>query len=227
MESSNRQLSVMRGYHTLSEPQKEQFRRVITQGLHGKFTGTLGEDTDAMLSIVEIWIRYGFLPISQAFCAVEADSGDVLAILLLNDFNQPNVLDSIGCLLNVMRVIGIRKALRIAFQFLAVDNINKEPNPENIVSEIYLVSTLASERGNGIGSYLIRYVLNALHAMHPAMTGETTDRRVKLLVFEKNPAIRLYERLGFVQSSRIATPKIAKAFGSAYDALVRMERPIY
>jgi ribosomal protein S18 acetylase RimI-like enzyme len=49
---------------------------------------------------------------------------------------------------------------------------------------------------------------------------------VKLLVFEKNPAIRLYERLGFRRTSSVATPKIARAFGEAYDVLIRMERPI-
>lgn len=226
MSDTPHQISILQGYDTLSERQKNQFRQVIMEGLRGKFLATLGDDADGMLSIVEIWIRYGFLPMSKAFCAVKADDGSVVSILLLNDFNQPDGLESVRCLLSVMRVIGIRKALKIAFQFLAVDNINKEPNPENIISEIYLVSTLESERGNGIGAALIRYVLDDLRAACSSRPSQSEDRRVKLLVFEKNPAIGLYERLGFRRTSSVATPKIAKAFGDAYDVLVRMERAV-
>jgi len=226
MDDTKRQISIVQGYDTLSERQKVQFRQVIMEGLQGKFAGTLGNDTDGMLAIVGIWIRYGFLPMSKAFCAIEEENGNVLSILLLNDFNQPGALESVRCLLSVMHTIGIRKALKIAFQFLAVDNINKEPNPENIVSEIYLVSTLESERGKGIGACLIRYVLGNLSAAYPYRPLSGEERRVKLLVFEKNPAIGLYERLGFLRTNSVATPKIAQAFGDTYDVLVQMECPI-
>jgi hypothetical protein len=66
-DDAKRQISVIQSYDTLSESQKTQFRQVITQGLRGKFAGALGDDTDAMLSVVDIWIRYGFLPIRNAY----------------------------------------------------------------------------------------------------------------------------------------------------------------
>lgn len=226
MRDTEKQITILHGYDSLSELQKTQFRRVITDGLRGKFTGALGSDTAAMLSVVEIWIRYGFLPMSNGFCAADAGSGDVLAILLLNDFNKPDAAESLFCLLRVMRAIGVRKALKIAFQFLAVDNINKEPNPGRVVSEIYLVSTSEAERGKGVGTRLIRYVLDYLNSAYPAPPAKNAERSVKLLVFEKNPAAGLYERLGFRRTGFVVTPKIARAFGEAYDVLVQMERPL-
>jgi GNAT superfamily N-acetyltransferase len=118
----------------------------------------------------------------------------------------------------------MKKSLKIAFNFLAIDNLNKEDNPESIKSEIYLVSTSESQRGKGIGTILIKYVLDYLHSEFESELLKNSDCRIKLLVFGKNPAINLYNKLGFKQVSSIATPKIAKAFGNSYDVLIRMEK---
>lgn len=214
------------GYETLSEPQKLQFRRVIMEGLKGKFISTLQDDTDSMLSIVDTWIKYGFLPMDETFCAIDVNTGEVLAILLLNNFHKPNLLDSARCLISVIRTIGVSKASRVAFNFLALDNINKEDNPENIKAEIYLLSTSESQRGKGIGTILILHVLETLHSKYECKLLQNADCRVKLFVFAKNPAMNLWVRLGFKQVGSVATPQLAKAFGGSYDVYVRMERPL-
>lgn len=219
-------IRVVSDYETLSEPQKLQFRRVIMEGLKGKFSTTLQDDTDSILSIVDIWIKYGFLPMHETFCAIDADTEEVVAILLLNNFHKPNLLDSARSLISVIRTIGMKKALRIAFNFLALDNMNKEDNPESIKAEIYLVSTSESQRGKGIGTILIMHVLDTLHAKYECQLRKNADYRVKLFVFADNPAINLYEKLGFKQVSSVATPKLAKVFGNSYDVYVRMERQL-
>ena len=104
--------------------------------------------------------------------------------------------------------------------------MNKEDNPESIEAEIYLVSTSESQRGKGIGTTLITHVLERLHSECACGLSKNVDCRVKLCVFAKNPAVNLYDKLGFKQVSSVATPKLAKAFGSSYDAYVRMERPL-
>jgi len=205
-------VDIIRNQQALSPVQKAQFRQIIVQGLRGKFTPTLREDTAAMLRVVDIWIRYGFLPMSETYSAVDPLSGDVLAILLLNDFKKPGALDSGRCLAAVMRAIGPRRALRIAFHFLRIDNLNKQTQAAGAQAEIYLVATREDVRGKGVGTALMRRVLDDL-------TGAAT-----LLVFEKNPARRLYERLGFTQTARLPTPEMTRAFGDEYDVLVRMER---
>jgi hypothetical protein len=47
-----------------------------------------------------------------------------------------------------------------------------------------------------------------------------------LIVFDKNPAKRLYEKFGFREAFKANTPGIAKVFGNDYDVVVRMERPL-
>jgi len=213
-------------YGALSEVQQLQFRRVIMEGLKGKFVSTLQDDTDGMLSIIDIWIKYGFLPMDETFCAIDVNTEEVLAILLLNNFHKPNLLDSACCLMSVIRTIGLKKSLRIAFNFLALDNINKEDNPESTKAEIYLASTSESHRGKGIGTILVMYVLDTLRARCECELRQGADCKVKLFVFAKNPAINLWDKLGFKRVGSIATPKLAKVFGSSYDVYVRMERPL-
>jgi len=213
-------------YGALSEVQQLQFRRVIMEGLKGKFISTLQDDTDSILSVIDIWIRYGFLPMDETFCAIDVNTEEVLAILLLNNFHKPNLLDSTCCLMSVIRTIGLKKSLRIAFNFLALDNINKEDNPESTKAEIYLASTSESHRGKGIGTILVMYVLDTLRARCECELRQGADCKVKLFVFARNPAIDLWSKLGFKRVGSIATPKLAKVFGSSYDVYVRMERPL-
>jgi len=213
-------------YGALSEVQQLQFRRVIMEGLKGKFVSTLQDDTDGMLSIIDIWIKYGFLPMDETFCAIDVNTEEVLAILLLNNFHKPNLLDSACCLMSVIRTIGLKKSLRIAFNFLALDNINKEDNPESTKVEIYLASTSESHRGKGIGTILVMYVLDTLRARCECELRQGADCKVELFVFARNPAIDLWSKLGFKRVGSIATPKLAKVFGSSYDVYVRMERPL-
>ena len=213
-------------YGALSEVQQLQFRRVIMEGLKGKFVSTLQDDTDGMLSIIDIWIKYGFLPMDETFCAIDVNTEEVLAILLLNNLHKPNLLDSACCLMSVIRTIGLKKSLKIAFNFLALDNINKEDNPESTKAEIYLASTSESHRGKGIGATLITHVLEILHSKYERELPQNADCKVKLFVFAKNPAINLWDKLGFKRVGSIATPKLAKVFGSSYDVYVRMERPL-
>ena len=213
-------------YGALSEVQQLQFRRVIMEGLRGKFASTLRDDTEGMLSIIDIWIKYGFLPMDETFCAIDVDTEEVLAILLLNNLHKPNLLDSACCLMSVIRTIGLKKSLRIAFNFLALDNINKEDNLESTKAEIYLASTSESHRGKGIGATLITHVLEILHSKYERELPQNADCKVKLFVFAKNPAINLWDKLGFKRVGSIATPKLAKVFGSSYDVYVRMERPL-
>ena len=92
-------------YDALSEVQQLQFRRVIVEGLKGKFISTLQDDTDSILSIIDIWIKYGFLPMDETFCAIDVNTEEVLAILLLNNFHKPNLLDSACCLMSVIRLL--------------------------------------------------------------------------------------------------------------------------
>ena len=213
-------------YGALSEVQQLQFRRVIMEGLKGKFVSTLQDDTDGMLSIIDIWIKYGFLPMDETFCAIDVNTEEVLAILLLNNLHKPNLLDSACCLMSVIRTIGLKKSLRIAFNFLALDNINKEDNPESTKAEIYLASTSESHRGKGIGTILVMYVLDTLRARCECELRQGADCKVELFVFARNPAIDLWSKLGFKRVGSIATPKLAKVFGSSYDVYVRMERPL-
>ena len=213
-------------YGALSEVQQLQFRRVIMEGLKGKFVSTLQDDTDGMLSIIDIWIKFGFLPMDETFCAIDVNTEEVLAILLLNNFHKPNLLDSACCLMSVIRTIGLKKSLRIAFNFLALDNINKEDNPESTKAEIYLASTSESHRGKGIGTILVMYVLDTLRARCECELRQGADCKVELFVFARNPAIDLWSKLGFKRVGSIATPKLAKVFGSSYDVYVRMERPL-
>ena len=213
-------------YGALSEVQQLQFRRVIMEGLRGKFASTLRDDTEGMLSIIDIWIKYGFLPMDETFCAIDVNTEEVVAILLLNNFHKPNLLDSACCLVSVIRTIGLKKSLRIAFNFLALDNINKEDNPESTKAEIYLASTSESHRGKGIGTILVMYVLDTLRARCECELRQGADCKVELFVFARNPAIDLWSKLGFKRVGSIATPKLAKVFGSSYDVYVRMERPL-
>lgn len=219
-------IKIISDYHALSETQQREFRAVTMEGLKGKFYQTLRDDTDSMLGIVEVWIKYGFLPMDETFCAVDEASGKVLAILLLNNFKKPNALSSLLCLLNVAAIIGLRRTLKIAFHFLAIDNFNKEIPSNDVVAEIYLVSTREDQRGSGIGTLLMNGVIETLRESRKSAPGTGGLHKVKLLVFAKNPARRLYERLAFEQVGIYDTPKIEKAFGEAYDALICMERPL-
>jgi len=217
-------IAVLSGYHGLSETQKAQFKRVIMEGLNGKFARTLPDDEKSILRIIDIWIKYDFLPMDETFCAADETGGDVLAILLLNNFKKPGPFQSLFCLISVMKAIGAGKALRLAFSFLRLDNLNKEQKDERIAAEIYLVSTRADMRGKGIGTLLMNRVLERIDAEYASRTED--GYRVKLLVFAKNPALRMYERLGFKPVKSVDTPRMAQAFGDEYDALVFMERAL-
>jgi GNAT superfamily N-acetyltransferase len=221
----NRTVRIIKNYESLTEPQKEQFKRIVMEGLKGKFAKELQDDTDNMQTIINTGIKYDFLPISKCFCAVDSKTGDVQAILILNDFLKPSLKNVILIVINVIRYIGVKKAIRIASGLIALDNMNKESNPKNIKAEIYLVSTSESHRGKGIGKVLIQYVLDYLHTeFHNELSEE--ECKVKLLVVEGNPAVDLYKRLGFKQVSSVATPKIAKAFGRSYSVMIRMEKEL-
>jgi ribosomal protein S18 acetylase RimI-like enzyme len=217
---------IIKNYESLTEPQQEQFKRVVMEGLKGKLVKALQDDTDSMQATVNIGIKYGFLPMSKCFCAVDSMTDDVLAILALNDFLKPSLKNLILTVTNAIRYIGIKKAIRISSSFIAIDNMNKEGNPKNIKAEIYLVSTSESYRGKGIGTILMQHVLDQLHKEFETELNKNADCRVKLLVFEANPAIDLYRRLGFNQVSSVATPQMAKTFGSSYEVLARMEKPL-
>jgi len=215
-------LRIVENLESLSEIQKVQFKRVIMEGLRGKFAKTLPGDAESILKIIDIWIKYDFLPVDETFCAVDEGSGDVLAILLLNNFKKPNAKQSIDCLRDVVKAIGFKRAMKIAFNFLELDNLNKEENAGRIAAEIYLVSTRADLRGKGIGTAIMNAAIEAIRADRQNKPGDA----IKLLVFEKNPALHLYERLGFARINSVPTPKMAKAFGGDYDVLIRMEKPL-
>jgi ribosomal protein S18 acetylase RimI-like enzyme len=65
---------------------------------------------------------------------------------------------------------------------------------ESSVPEL-TVSVLADARGRGVGTSLLRALVN-----HARTDGH---RALSLSVEEGNPALRLYERLGFVQVKRV------------------------
>lgn len=215
-------IRIVAGQAALSDAQRGQFREVVVQGLQGKFAKTLQEDQAGMLKVVDTWIRYGFLPMDETFSAVDETSGEVLGILLLNNFKNPSTGESLACLLRVIKSIGVRRAMKIAFQFLELDRSNKELPREDLAAEIYLVATKTKERGKGIGTLLMEEVMASLSARLPGKE----RNKVKLLVFAKNPALRLYERLGFCQIRSVPTPGLAKAFGGDYDVLVSMEKTL-
>jgi ribosomal protein S18 acetylase RimI-like enzyme len=215
-------LRIVENLESLSEIQKNQFKHVIMEGLRGKFAKTLPDDTESILKIIDIWIQYDFLPVDETFCAVDETSGDVLAILLLNNFKKPNLMQSDSCLHSVVKAIGIKKAMKLAFSFFKLDKLNKEKKTDRIAGEIYLVSTRTDQRGKGIGTVIMNAAIETIRIKHQSKP----DDVIKLLVFEKNPALHLYERLGFVRINSIPTPKMAKAFGSDYDVLIRMEKPL-
>ncbi|HOP12049.1 MAG TPA: GNAT family N-acetyltransferase [Oscillospiraceae bacterium] len=207
---------------SLSEIQKSQFKGVIMEGLQGKFTQTLPDDTESILKIIDIWVKYDFLPMDETFCVIDETNGDVLAILLLNNYKKPNTRQSIDCLRSVIKAIGFKKAMKIAFNFLELDNLNKEENTDRIAGEIYLVSTRTDLRGKGIGTLIMNAAIKAIRSKIQNKPGDV----IKLLVFEKNPALHLYEHLGFTRINSVPTPKMAKAFGGDYDVLIRMEKPL-
>jgi len=219
-------LKVVGSYDNLTSMQQMQFKQVIMEGLKGKFAKTLPDDTESIKLIIDIWIKYGFLPMERNFSVIEEQTENVLAILLLNDYHKPNLLDSVKCLFSVIKSIGLQKALKIAFDFLEIDNMNKADRPESIKAEIYLVATSESCRGKGIGTVLLQHVLKVLQEDNQRELSNGSECKVKLLVFGKNPAIRLYQKLGFKQVSSVATPKMVKAFGDAYDRLICMEKSL-
>ncbi len=77
----------MANQDTLSNAQKIQFKHIIMEGIKGKFIKTLHDDTRKMLKIIELWIKYGFLPMDETFCTVDGTSGEVLSICLLNNIS--------------------------------------------------------------------------------------------------------------------------------------------
>lgn len=209
----------------LSEEQKLQFNNVVMEGIKGKFSKILENDTKSILAIIHLWIQYGFLPMDETFCVLDNQTGEVLSILLLNNFKKPTLRDTFKCIFEISRVIGIAKTLKMAFEFNAIDNLNKEVLQKDIIAEIYLVSTREDQRGKGIGTIIINHALAFLNSKCKCGRSDCVCK-AKLLVFAQNPALKLYERMGFYQTSCTRTPKIARAFGESYDAMVRMEKQL-
>jgi ribosomal protein S18 acetylase RimI-like enzyme len=210
----------------LTKAQNLQFMYAIMEGLKGKYAKVLDDDKK-MLAINEIWIKHGCLPMDETFCAIDNDSGEVLAILLLNNFKEPSPLAMLLSTVKSFRVAGIRKILKIVFAFISLGLSNHHMASDDVVAEIFLVSTREAHRGKGAGSELIKHALEYVKERKCRCGhGENCTCKVMLLVFNKNPAKRLYERLGFRAVKSLPTPKLKKAFGDDYDVLVKMERPL-
>lgn len=126
-----------------------------------------------------------------------------------------------------MGITGLKRALKQSFSFLKLGHYNKKMNAPNVVAEIYLVSTREDIRGKGVGTLLLNHVLEYLHSKCRCVAKDTCTCKIKLLVFAKNPALKLYERLSFKQVKCVATPEMEKAFGEEYDALIWMEKPVF
>lgn len=44
---------------------------------------TMGDDNDAIYKIIEIWTKYGFMPMDETFCAVDSTTNEVLSIKIV------------------------------------------------------------------------------------------------------------------------------------------------
>jgi ribosomal protein S18 acetylase RimI-like enzyme len=75
--------------------------------------------------------------------------------------------------------------------------LDGEPHPSKVwtheVPEL-AIATVRDARGRGIGTHILRALIDASLGLHPA---------IALSVREGNPAIALYERLGFVEERRV------------------------
>ncbi len=219
-------LRIVEGYDRLSEEQKRQFRRVTMEGLKGKFLSTVSDET-MIQKVIDLWSRYGQLPLNEAFAAVGEKSGEVVGILLLNSFRSPGFFPTLKCSLASVRIGGLAATLKLAHPFMQLDGYNRRLMPRGVAAEIYLVAVKEESRGHGAGGLLLRHALEAVRSRcRCGQPGAGCACKVMLLVFDQNPAKRLYERLGFREAARLDTPRLRKAFGSGYDVIVRMERPL-
>lgn len=217
---------IVQNREDLTEAQNLQFMYAITEGIKGKYAKVLDDDKK-MLAINGIWIKHGCFPMDETFCAIDDESGEVFAILLLNNFKEPSPLAMLLSMFESFRVAGIRKILKIVFAFISLGLLNHHMASDDVAAEIFLVSTREAHRGHGAGSELMKYALEYVKERKcKCGHGEDCTCKVMLLVFNKNPAKRLYERLGFRAVKSLPTPKLKKAFGDEYDELVKMEMPL-
>lgn len=216
---------IISGRGSLTDEQNLQFQQAIVHGLRGKFAHAV-QDEGAMLAIVDMWIRNSFLPMEETFCALDEATDEVVGILLMNNFKDPGLWNTVKSGLEAWRILGFSKFVKLCFSFLQLDTLNRKMGSPDVAAEIYLVAVREGLRGRGVGTLLMERALQLAQSKCRCGLGERCVCRAMLLVFNKNPARRLYERLGFQQTARLDTPQMAKSFGDDYDVLIKMEKPL-
>ena len=221
-------LTIVEGLDSLTDLQKKQFGRVIMEGMKGKLSLLFEGDNanDEAQALVDMGIKRGILPTDMTFCAVEKTTGEVVAILLFNNFRKTGVREVIATGFELLKRAGIWKTRRLASALQALAQYNEKIEDPEIIAEIYLLAVRENRRDQGIGTTLLNSVLSHLTKACYCDKNENCVCKVTLPCFKKSRAIHLFERTGFKRVRTVKTPKLTKIFGEDYDELVTMVRKL-
>lgn len=216
-------INILCSSEKLTESQEKQFKTIVYQAYKSKFNKQMGHIPNKSEKAVNLILESNLFPLNDRICAIDAKTDEVLGLILLSRFEVIPVLVLIKFLFKLLFQVGLSNTIKFTKAFSGLDSLNMK-SQKTCFADVYLVAIKESYRGQGIGTQLMEYTFKQY--INKAFNLHVGENKISLIVYDSNPAVRLYKRFGFEVVEAFDTKLLANIMGSEYGKHLLMEKII-
>ncbi len=205
----------------LNNLQEIQFMNIFYDVYEVKFRNKISEDQNYIKKILHLAIELNMIPLKDRICAVDK-KGELIGFILISRFKSMDMGNFLKFALKLFTFTRPVKAMSIIMVLLEFRRMNIR-GKKTCIAGIPLIAVKKELRGKGIGTALIDAGVAHVKEIFP---NENKKNRISLIVYKDNPAVRLYQRLGFEITEIFNTMEISKIIGHRFNTHLLMSKTL-
>ncbi len=204
----------------LNNQQKAQFINIMFEAYKSKFQKHMGGEPDTVKKVLRLMIQMNLFPLENRICAVDSDTKDVLGFILISKFDDTSIVNLLKFVARLFSMLRFNKALKLIKAFLVLDSLNTK-SKKTCIADIYLIAVKEEHRAQGIGTILMEA---GLKNIKESFANENAKRKISLIVYKDNPAVRLYQNFGFEVAETFNTISLTNILGENFHTHLLMHK---
>jgi ribosomal protein S18 acetylase RimI-like enzyme len=185
----------------LNSQQETQFINIMYDAYKGKFQKHMGDEPETVKKVLSLMVNMNLFPIENRICAADAVTKEILGLILISRFEDTGIFSLLKFVVRLFSMVKFHKAVKLIKAFLKLDSLNTKSR-KTCIADIYLIASKEELRGQGIGTVLMEAGLK--HIKESFLYNE--NNKISLIVYKDNPAVRLYQRFGFMWQKPLIPP---------------------
>lgn len=208
----------------LNNLQEIQFIDILQEAYDVKFDKVMNGNTKNVRKILNLMVKTDIFPVNNRICAVDGDTGEILGFVLLGRYEAAYITCFLKFALRLFTLVKINKAVKIILAFLKVFSLNLR-SKKTCIADIPLIAVKEGYRRKGIGTMLLEA---ASRHVKEAFTNVNGKQKIALglVVYKDNPAVKLYQRLGFEITEIYNTLHLSKIIGHRFNTHLLMRKSL-